>query len=54
MQKNNQPDDTLKKNRSLFLGELKLSVNQSLFDKHIITEDMYRTAKDFLLKQTIL
>ena len=41
------------KNREHFINELKLFVNKKLFEKHIITEDMYHTAKEFLLKQAI-
>lgn len=34
-----------------FEHELKMFINQKLFDKHIISEDMYWTAKELLLKQ---
>ena len=44
-------NDTLKKNREQFNNELKMFINQKLFDKHIISEDMYWTAKELLLKQ---
>ena len=44
-------NDTLKKNREQFTNELKMFINQKLFDKHIISEDMYYTAKEVLLKQ---
>ena len=46
-----QANDTLKKNREQFNNELKMFINQKLFDKHIISEDMYWTAKELLLKQ---
>lgn len=51
MTKTVKANDTLKKNRELFNNELKMFINQKLFDKHIITEDMYRSAKELLLKQ---
>lgn len=41
----------IKKNREQFNTELKIFINQKLFDKRIITEDMYHTAKEILLKQ---
>ncbi len=44
-------NDTLKKNREQFKNELKMFVNQKLFDKHLISEDMYWSAKELLLKQ---
>ncbi len=44
-------EDILKENRKQFEHELKLFINQQLFDKHIISEDMYFTAKELLLKQ---
>lgn len=50
MTKNVQANDTLKKNREHFLCELKMFINQKLYDKHIISEDMYFTAKELLLK----
>lgn len=43
--------DSIKKNREQFNAELKMFINQKLYDKHIITENMYRTAKEILLKQ---
>ena len=46
-----QTNDKLNKNREQFKNELKIFVNQKLFDKHIISEDMYWTAKELLLKQ---
>ena len=50
MPKNEQANDTLEKNREQFLNELKMFINQKLFDKQIISEDMYFTAKELLLK----
>lgn len=44
-------NDTLKKNRERFNNELKMFINQKLFDKHIISEDMYWSAKEILLKK---
>ena len=44
-------NDTLKKNRDRFNNELKMFINQKLFDKHIISEDMYWSAKELLLKK---
>jgi hypothetical protein len=38
--------------KSLLIMEIKLATNQSLFDKKIITEDMYRRAKDIIVKQS--
>ena len=43
--------DTLMKNREQFKTELKMFINQKLFDKKLISEDMYWTAKELLLKQ---
>lgn len=34
-------------------SELKLYVNQRLYDRGVITEDMYTQAKDLLVKQTV-
>ena len=45
-----QANDTLKNNRERFENELKMFVNQRLYDKHIISEDMYFTAKELLLR----
>ena len=42
---------TMTKNREQFNTELKLFINQRLYDKHIITEDMYHMAKEILLKR---
>ncbi len=44
-------NDTLKKNREQFKNELKMFVNQKLFDKHLISEDMYWSAKELLQRQ---
>lgn len=46
-----QANDPLKKNSEKFTNELKMFINQKLYDKHIISEDMYWTAKELLLKQ---
>ena len=51
MTKTVQANDTLKKNREQFNNELKMFINQKLFDKRIISEDMYWAAKELLLKQ---
>ena len=51
MTKSVQATDTLKRNREQFNNELKTFINQKLFDKHIISEDMYWSAKELLLKQ---
>ena len=45
-----QTNDTLKKNREQFTNELKIFINQKLFDKHVISEDMYFTAKELLIR----
>ncbi|MBP3360945.1 MAG: hypothetical protein J6N52_08845 [Clostridia bacterium] len=50
MTKTVQADDTLRKNREQFNNELKMFVNQKLFDKKLISEEMYRTAKEILVK----
>ena len=44
-------NDRLKNNRERFEHELKMFINRRLFDKHIISEDMYFTAKELLLKK---
>ena len=51
MTKTVQANDRLKNNREQFEQELKMFINQKLFDKHIISEDMYFTAKELLLKK---
>lgn len=51
MEKNIQAYDTIEKNREKFNNELKMFVNQRLYDKRIISEDMYLTAKELLLRQ---
>ena len=51
MTKNQRSDEKLRKNREQFNTELKMFINQKLFDKHIITEDMYFAAKEILLKR---
>ena len=44
-------DDTLNKNMTKFQTELKMHINQRLFEKKIITEDMYASCKEQLLKR---
>ena len=44
--------DTLKKNREQLNNELKMFINQKLFDKHLISEDMYFSAKELLIKNS--
>lgn len=44
-------NDTIKRNREQFNTELKMFINQRLFEKHLISDDMYRTAKELLIKQ---
>jgi len=51
MTKTVQANETLKRNREQFTNELKMFINQKLYEKHIISEDMYWTAKELLLKQ---
>ena len=46
-----QTNDRLKDNREKFEQELKMYINRRLFDKHIISEDMYFAAKELLLKK---
>ena len=41
----------LRDNRERFEQELKMYINKRLFDKHIISEDMYFAAKELLLKK---
>lgn len=43
--------DTLKNNNAQFRTELKMYINQRLFDKKIITEDMYASCKEKLLRK---
>ena len=43
--------DTLKKNRENFTVELKMYINERLFSKNLITEDMYWSAKEHLIRQ---
>ena len=43
--------DTLKKNRENFAVELKMYINERLFSKNLITEDMYWSAKEHLIRQ---
>ena len=42
--------DKLFTEREKFYTELKIFVNQKLYEKNIITEDMYWSAKEQLLK----
>ena len=51
MTKSVQVNDKIKRNRELFNNELKMFVNQRLFEKKLISEDMYWTAKEILQKQ---
>ena len=44
-------NDTTKTERDRFVSELKLFINRRLFDKHIISEDMYIAAKELLMKR---
>lgn len=44
-------DDTLSKNKLAFIMEVKLSVNQQLFDKNLITEEMYNRAKEQIIRK---
>ena len=44
-------NDTLRKNKAHFQNELKMYVNQRLFEKNLISEDMYCSAKELLLKK---
>ena len=43
--------ESLRDNRERFEQELKMYINKRLFDKHIISEDMYFAAKELLLKK---
>lgn len=51
MPKSVQAYNKSKKNRTQLNTEIKLVINQRLFDKHIITEEMYQSAKEQLIKQ---
>ena len=42
---------TLKKNREQFNTELKLFINKKLFEKQVITEDMYYKVEELLINQ---
>lgn len=46
-----QANKVFKKNTERLNNEIKLHINQKLYDKHIISEDMYLTAKAALIKQ---
>ena len=39
-------NERLKKNMNRFYNELKISVNQKLFDKNVISEEIYWKAKE--------
>ena len=43
--------ETSKHERNRFNTELKLYINRRLYEKQIITEEMYCTVKELLLKQ---
>ncbi len=43
-------NERMEKNKEQFHNELKIFVNQKLYEKKLISEDMYWSAKDFLLK----
>ncbi len=51
MANNVHANDTLKKNRENFAVELKMYINERLFSKNLITEDMYWSAKEHLIRQ---
>lgn len=51
MIKATETSEKQRENRALFLHELKMFMNQKLFEKNLITEEMFRTAKELLLKQ---
>lgn len=50
MHQSKADEDMMDKHRR-FNNELKMFVNQKLFEKGIISEDMYWTAKELLLKE---
>lgn len=51
MWKSELENENFKKYRAQFENELKMFVNQKLFEKRIISEEMYWTAKELLLKE---
>lgn len=51
MSKTVQAKDFYTENRKRFQNELKIYLNQRLFDKKIITEEMYMLAKDSLVSE---
>ncbi|MBQ2897463.1 MAG: hypothetical protein IJE46_03960 [Clostridia bacterium] len=51
MSKNVQAKDFYTERRKKFETELKIYVNQRLYDKKVITEEMYMFAKDFLINK---
>ena len=44
-------NDITKTEKSRFESELKLFVNRRLYDKHIISEDMYIAVRELLMRQ---
>lgn len=53
MPKTVQAYECLNANRKQFERELKIYVNEKLFQKKIISEDMYYNAKEILLKDLV-
>ena len=51
MANNVHADDTIRENRENFAVELKMYINEKLFSKNLITEDMYWSAKEHLIRQ---
>lgn len=51
MVNNVHADDALRKNRENFAIELKMYINEKLFRKNLITEDMYWSVKEHLIRQ---
>ena len=47
----NTTDDMMALHDRRFRSELKMYINQRLYDKRIISEDMYSHAKETLLKK---
>ena len=47
----NTTNDILALHNKRFQSELKIYVNEQLYNKRIITEDMYSQAKEILLKK---
>lgn len=44
--------EKMKKDTDRFYNELKMFVNQRLFDKELISEEMYWSVKEVLIKQS--